>query len=159
MNQENQNVNNTQETNNQNTNQTNTGSKPSILNDVKDDSDTFTQQEKEDGKLLAILSYLWILGVVFYFVEKNNQFVRYHAKQATNLLIIEVIVGIAVGIISGVFSVLYENTDIIIFTIFSSLISLAVSGVSLVLMILGIMNAANGKAKELPVVGKFKIIK
>jgi len=31
--------------------------------------------------------------------------------------------------------------------------------VFLVLAVLGIVNAANGRAKELPVIGKFKILK
>ena len=34
-----------------------------------------------------------------------------------------------------------------------------VSRVFLVLLIIGIMNAANGRAKELPIIGKFKILK
>jgi len=31
--------------------------------------------------------------------------------------------------------------------------------VFLVMLVLGIMNAVNGRAKELPVIGKFKILK
>jgi len=31
--------------------------------------------------------------------------------------------------------------------------------VFLVMLVLGIVNAANGRAKELPVIGKFKILK
>ena len=42
-----------------------------------------------------------------------------------------------------------------IFVIFNVLLSVA----CLVLAILGIINAVNGKAKELPVVGKIRILK
>ena len=43
------------------------------------------------GKALAALSYLWILGLIFLFVEKKNKFVIFHAKQATALSLIETI--------------------------------------------------------------------
>ena len=152
MNQENQNINNNQEQNNQE-------AKQNIFTNVKDDSETFTQQEKESGKIVAILSYVGIVGLIMYLIEQNNQFARYHAKQGANLFVIEAVAGIIVAIISGIMSAIYNSTDVIIFSIFSALLSAAVSIVSLVLMVIGIMNAANGKAKELPIVGKFKIFK
>ena len=43
--------------------------------------------------------------------------------------------------------------------VLAGLIGFAVSAVLLVLMVLGIINAAQGKAKELPVIGKFRLLK
>lgn len=99
---------------------------------------------------MAVLSYLGILSLVPYFAEKNNKFVAYHAKQGINLFIIEVIASVALGIIGKIlFFIPYA----------SYLLSLAFNLFLLVLSVIGIVNATEGKAKELPIVNKIKIIK
>jgi len=35
-----------------------------------------------DPKIAAALSYIWIVGLIFYFMEKENRFVRFHAMQS-----------------------------------------------------------------------------
>ena len=84
-----QNVN-TEETNQENANENNTTS-----GEVKEGevigNDGFSAKEKEDGKLMAILSYVGVLSLVPYLAEKDNKWVRYHAIQGVNLFIIEVI--------------------------------------------------------------------
>jgi uncharacterized membrane protein len=35
-----------------------------------------------EAHIAAGLSYIWILGLIFFFVEKSNRFVRFHAAQA-----------------------------------------------------------------------------
>jgi uncharacterized membrane protein len=84
---------------------------------------------------MAILAYLGILVIIPFLTDaKNDPFVKFHIKQGLVLLIAEV-VGMAVFWIP----------------IFGWLLWLAV----VVLVIMGIMNAAVGKQKELPIVGKF----
>ena len=52
-----------------------------------------------DPKIAAALSYIWIVGLVFFFIEKENRFVRFHALQS-------IIFGIANILIMGVLAVL-----------------------------------------------------
>ena len=52
-----------------------------------------------DPKIAAALSYIWIVGLVFFFIEKENRFVRFHALQS-------IIFGIANIVIMGVLAVL-----------------------------------------------------
>ena len=52
-----------------------------------------------DPKIAAALSYIWIVGLVFFFIEKEDRFVRFHALQS-------IIFGIANMIIMGVLAVL-----------------------------------------------------
>ena len=47
---------------------------------------------------MGVLSY--IIPLIPYFVEKENKFVRYHAIQGMNLLIISIIYGVAYSILS-----------------------------------------------------------
>lgn len=121
-----------------------------IINDVKDDSSKFDKKDIEAGKVMGILSYIGILALIPYFAEKDNKYVVYHAKQGLNLFICELICGIALSILNSLIWRIW---------IISSLLETAYGLVAFVLSIMGIVNVCNGKAKELPVINKFKIIK
>ena len=143
VNEPNENIQNvhTEVTNQENANENNTTS-----GEVKEGevigNDGFSAKEKEDGKLMAILSYVGVLSLVPYLAEKDNKWVRYHAIQGVNLFIIEVIFYI-----------------IRVIPILGWIVGWLGSIVTLVISIIGIVNACNGEAKELPIVGKIKFIK
>ncbi len=109
----------------------------------------FTKKEVDDGKAMAILSYIGILALIPYLAEKNNKFVIYHAKIGMNLFLLEVIASVALSVLA--FTIIL----IPLIAIASPVIGIG----SLVLSIIGIVNACNGEAKVLPVIEKFKIIK
>jgi len=102
--------------------------------------------EVESGKLMAILSYIGILCLIPYFAEKNNSFVVFHAKQGLNLFILEIIALVAANILGGIMYMTYTLT---------SIVEIAV----LIFSIIGIVYAAQGEKKELPVIGSIKIVK
>lgn len=110
----------------------------------------FSKKEIEDGKLMGILSYIGILSLIPYFTEKNNKFVIYHAKQGLNLFLLEMICSVVISIVGPLLWILFWLVGIV-----SALVSLA----SLVLSVMGIINVCNGEAKELPYIGKFKLVK
>ena len=104
-----------------------------------------------DGKLYAIIGY--ILPFLFFLPLvidslKGNAFARFHANQQLILLIIWIAVQF---VLSGV---LYAVISFAAFAIIP-LLNLGI----LILAIMGIIHAAQGEMKELPVVGKFKILK
>ncbi len=139
-----------------------------LLNNVKDESKSFDKKDIDSGKGMAILSY--IIPPIPYFVEKNNKYVRYHAVQGMNLLLVAIAYGILRWLLStiyvsahcggglagkwcreligGWYLPWYLNIPVIIIGI----------GIT-ILCIIGIMNSCNGKAKELPIVNKVKIFK
>lgn len=41
------------------------------------------QQLSNDSKLMAALSYLWLISVVMLVLKKEDAFVQFHAKQGT----------------------------------------------------------------------------
>ncbi|MBQ2904826.1 MAG: zinc-ribbon domain-containing protein [Clostridia bacterium] len=115
-----------------------------FVNDFTNTADTSAEYTAEDiaaNKVMAILSYLSLLFLVPLLAAKESPFARYHANQGILLFIVQV-VGVAltsipyVGWLAGA-----------LINIFTT-----------VLMIIGILNAYNGKAKELPIIGKFRII-
>lgn len=117
--------------------------------DTPDTTAEYDSKDIQDNKIMAVLAYIGILLLIPLFAAKNSKFARFHVNQGLPLMI----VGLAIGIISiplGLIPIVRIITGIIF----------GLAGICvLVLAILGIVNAATGKAKELPLVGKFKILK
>ena len=109
--------------------------KVAALNNTPDTTAEYDEKDIADNKVYAILSYFWILFLVPLLAAKESRFARFHANQGLVLFLASIICGVIpiVGWILGV--------------------------VVLILEIIGIVNAAQGKAKEVPLVGKIKIIK
>ncbi len=106
-----------------------------------------------NDKIYGVLAYIGILVLVPILAGKT-QFARYHANQGLVLLIAGIIAGVAMGVVGVVLSFI---------PVIGGFLAAAVSGIvslgMLVLMILGIVNAAQGEMKPLPVIGKFEILK
>ncbi len=100
----------------------------------------------EKNKLMAIVGY--ILPILFFVplvneASKNSPFAKFHANQQLVLLIAAIAVDIVGSVIPllGWFIILPIGSVVIV-----------------VLAILGIVNAAKGETKPLPIIGGFKII-
>lgn len=113
----------------------------------------FSEQDVSQNKVMGILSYIGILCLIPFFAAKESQYAQFHAKQGLNLFIVEVIYSVAFSILSIVLAFIPIIGWIIIALL--SLVSIAF----LVIAIMGIVNACGTEAKELPLVGKIKIVK
>ena len=123
------------------------------VNDTADTSGAYSAQQVSDGKVMAVLSYFGILVLIPIFAAKDKPFARFHANQGLVLLIVDILWGIInriLGAILGGIPVLGG-----IWGVVSFLVGLAI----FVLAILGIINAAKGRTKELPFIGAFRILK
>lgn len=109
------------------------------LNDTPDITAEMDPKDIEDNKVMAVLAYIGILFLVPLFAAKESKYARFHTNQGLVLFLAGLIGGVASGII----------------WILAPVVSIA----SLIFTILGIINAAQGKAKELPLIGKFKLLK
>lgn len=95
----------------------------------------------------AGLSYLfgWITGLIFFLVEKQNRFVRFHAMQSIlffgGLTVIRIILSI-IGALP-------------ILGFFASLIWIAVIIIGLVGWIILMINGFQGKYFKLPIIGDY----
>ena len=110
------------------------------LNNTKDTTDQFDKDDIEKNKVMGLLAY--ILFFIPLLAAKDSPFARYHANQGLVLFL--------AAILSSV---------ILIIPILGWIIAPILSIVIAVLAVIGIINALNGKAKELPIIGKFKILK
>ena len=110
------------------------------LNNTADITEQFDKDDIEKNKVMGLLAY--ILFFIPLLAAKDSPFARYHANQGLVLFL--------AAILSSV---------ILIIPILGWIIAPILSIVITVLAVIGIINALNGKAKELPIIGKFKILK
>ena len=119
------------------------------LVNTPDSTASFDPADVRQNKAMAILAYISVLVLIPLFLAKSSKFARFHCNQGLVLAIAEIICWIVFGILSKIPLIGW------LFAVINWLISLA----CLVLAILGIVNVVNGRAKELPVVGKIRILK
>lgn len=109
---------------------------------------TFTPEEIEDGKMMAILAWIfWLIPLV---AARDKRFAMFHVEQALALWIFTVILYIVVWILTVIIGQVSDTMACIV-----SVLSFVVWIFFLVFWILGIMSAIQGKTKEVPFIGKF----
>lgn len=108
---------------------------------LQSQEDTYTVEDIEKGKTMAGLSYLiFFLPLV---ACPESKYAKFHANQALLLLIAAIAGNVILGIVP------------VIGWMLMPIFGLGV----LALGIMGLINGFGGKAKRLPLIGKFTIIK
>ena len=116
------------------------------MNQVSDETDSFTQQDIEGHTGMAVLSYFGILVLIPIFAGRDSRYVKFHANQGLLLMIASIVL----NVLSTVLGLLHLG-----------LIGSLVGFLHLplfVFSIMGIVNAIKGRAKELPVVGHYRLL-
>lgn len=129
------------------------------MNDTADTTAAFDPGDIEQNKVMALLSYLGILVLVPLLAAKELRFARFHANQGLVLLIALVGWSVVYRVIMAILRlILLNGAAWRIYTSLGTTLSL-VYIVFTILAVIGIVNAMNGKAKELPVIGKYRLLK
>jgi uncharacterized membrane protein len=100
----------------------------------------------DKNRAFAIISYLWILFIVGLIAAPNSKFAKYHANQGLVLFLAELVFGAACIVLMFI-------------PILGHLTIVAGWVAGIVLAVLGIINAASGQCKPLPLIGHFELIK
>lgn len=137
------------------------------FNNTKDTTADYDIGDIQAHKSTAWLAYVGILFLIPLLAFKESKYSRFHAIQGATLCALYVIATIVNVIISAIVSAMTWNS----FYNYGggcvgggawwllSLISWIIWIFVMVLAIIGIINAATGKAKELPLIGKIKFFK
>ena len=108
---------------------------------VQIQEDTYPAEDIEKGKTMAGLSYLlFFLPLV---VCPESQYAKFHANQALLLLIAAIAGNVILGIIPVIGWMLMPIFGLVV----------------LALGIIGLINGFGGKAKRLPLIGRYTILK
>ncbi len=145
-----------QETANTYTNNTNNTTQNQGIN-IVDSTSSFDKDDIEKNKVLCAVAYINILFFLPLVAAPESRFGKFHANQALILLIASAIIGTAGGIVTNIWWHIPVIPDFIKASV-GSVLSLVLWAAPVAGMIFGIVNAAQGKAKELPLIGKFNLI-
>ena len=109
------------------------------------------KKDAEENKLMAVLAYLDVLVLIPILCAPKSEFARYHANQGLLLWICSKVFSLitgAIGAVLGLFGLVTLATAIGFFSL-----------VFFIFTVIGIVNACNGEKKELPIIGKYRILK
>jgi len=99
--------------------------------------------EKED-RLLAALSYVFILGLIPYIAEKKDAFTKFHMRQGLTLFVIWLVITLGLALLSFIFAPLGLGVA----AFFGVLIRLVLL-VYVVIMVIWFYYAWQGQKKEI----------
>lgn len=100
------------------------------------------QNDVQSNKVMAILAYFGILFLIPLLAAKESPYARYHTNQGLVLFLFTIVCGI-LGMIPK----------------FGWIISSIGYLIGFVFFIIGVINAAGGKMKPLPMIGNITLIK
>lgn len=124
------------------------------LLDTPDHSAGYTAEDIADTKMLCIFSYLSIFVLIPLLVKKDSPYAKFHNNQGLVLTIIGIAYDLIWWLFAGVIGAVFAPFGTILNIIFGlgSVVLLAATA-------LGIYYAVTGKAKELPYIGSYTILK
>lgn len=120
-----------------------------------DAEECFDPDEVRKNKVMGVVSYLGILVLIPILAgNKKSQYVKFHANQGLVLFIVSAVVDLLDGDwVWGLHSWINFGGSMFswIFDIFSF--------ACFILMVMGIVSACKGEKKELPIIGKIRLLK
>jgi uncharacterized membrane protein len=111
----------------------------------------------------AALAYIWIVGLIFFFIEKENKFVRFHGMQSVLygvlwmiIFVVLMILSVIITIVGGVAATAAGDAGGIIGLLLSLIQLLVWLVIPLVYfggLILGAVKGYQGKVFKFPIIG------
>ncbi len=89
----------------------------------------------EEGKTIAIISYLWVIGLIIAFImnnDKKNSFATFHIRQMIGLAILSLVNSFVIARFAGI------------------MITSAIGIALFVLWVFGLIGAIQGQEKKIP---------
>ena len=117
-----------------------------------------------DPNIAAALSYIWIVGLIFFFIEKENRYIRFHALQSILFGVANGIIMVVLVIVAMILSFISLGASVAIGGAIGFVVSLLVWLVWLLFALVGLalflglifaaIKAYQGQMFKLPIIGK-----
>lgn len=133
----------------------------SNMNKTADYSAQFDPNDVANNKGMALLSYLGLLVLIPWFAAPQSRYARFHAIQGFNLLALQIaysIISFLLGLIKVPYT-FYGYAYAYVTPWYIGVLLFIIGIPVLVLTVIGIINAVQGKAKQLPIIGKYNFFK
>lgn len=116
--------------------------------DTDDLTGMFDTNDIEQNKALTVVGYIPLLFLIPLIVAGSSKYAKFHANQGlilTILAFVSAVINALIGFVIGWIPV--------IGTIICFVVSVALGVAVLAYIVIGIVNAVQGKAKKLPIIG------
>ena len=110
--------------------------------------------EGQVRKGMAILAYFGLLVLIPIFAAKKDPFARYHSNQGLVLCIVTLVCSVLSSVLSNVLLQVSSLAVLIVSAVFGIFNLLF-----FIFAIIGIVHAAKGQMKPVPIIGRIKILK
>jgi uncharacterized membrane protein len=117
-----------------------------------------------EPNIAAALSYIWIVGVIFYLLEKENRFLRFHAMQSILFGIANSLIMMVLAVVALVLTFAFGIGGAMAGGTLGSIVSLLIWLMWMLFWIIGLalfatlifsaVKAYQGQKFELPIIGK-----
>ena len=130
------------------------------LGNTTDYTSDFSKTDIEANKGPALLSYFGLLVLIPIFAAKHSPYARYHANQGLVLFVGMLVWAVIDGAVTALLRALLGNALGLwgMYSLCGTALNIVYAGFS-ILAVIGIINVLNERAKELPIIGKYKILK
>lgn len=117
-------------------------------------TELYDADDIEKNKVFGILAYIWILWLVPLLAAKESKFARFHTNEGLVLFLAWLVVWVGLGALSVPLA-LIPGVNLLLLALWPIL------GLGfLILAVIGVINAAQGKTNHLPIIGgRFTLIK
>ena len=133
----------------------------SFFFDTNDESSMQDAEDVKENKILALVSYLGYFFFIPMIVKPYSRYLRFHGNQGLTLCLYLIAVNIVTAIITSLIG-LAAFAGIgaaIAVTIINSIIYIIFYGSFVALAVIGIYNAVKGYARELPIIGRIRLLR
>jgi|GEM_PF-214417 len=122
---------------------------------TNDETETFDEDDIEENSTFAVFSYIPFLFFIPMIVKPRSGYLRYHGTQGLTMFLTFAVLEVFDILLCAICSaILSSPIDAIATIIITLIINLCV----LLLIAIGIANAVKGFARELPAIGKWKLL-
>ncbi len=122
-----------------------------------DETEKFKEDDIDKSAFFAPIAYLGILFFIPLLIRPNSAFTKYHVNQGLVLLLAALATDIAILLLVLVLNLV--NFWIFPTFLFTTFLFMVCNLFFVSCIIIGAYNATGGYAKEIPLVGRFRIIK
>ena len=127
-----------------------TVSAPASPADRADHTDEYEKDDIEHGRLLSVLSYLWIFVLIPVFAAGDSDYVKFHRRQGLILFAAESSHFAVQFLLMGILRDVAGSVP----ALAAGIVLYAGLAFFAVLSVTGVINAVKGKARELPYIGR-----
>ena len=121
---------------------------------VNDVTDNIEEEDIEENKIFAVLGYFGSFVLIPIVCAPGSKFCRFHASESIDLILFDIIFATIATIVTILCFHVGKALGYVILALF-----IIIGVFSLLFWFIGIANSARGQAKEIPIIGRHRLLK